>query len=246
MQSHVIVDVNVSDDQALALLESRRDWYRIPARESEFTRLPDPRPKDGDWVEFTRRIERAGYWLSPMDMPEEEAIAAAYRYLAQVANQYREDVPANRFVSVPGDFSPGLGIDEVAVRAVVTALNVPTTAALRRVLLQVRQQWHQAVCHRLRHLAPDIDTSLRTFWYVDDDGCSQFMKVRARRIGRYHPGHGPYGWDDEAEPPYLETLLYQQVYQVSGWGTVLVHPLDVKDGKEQISKNGGNTWMRVS
>ncbi len=214
-----------------ALLQERRDWRRLQSRERDKTQ---PTKKLGDWVEFKQIIVRAGYWLSPADMPEEEALERAYQQVVLTANQYRAGMPSDRIVKSPvGNL--GLGIDEYIVRAVVKALGPRSERnILRGALWGARQEWANEMRWLVGKRDPTIDLDLRTFWYrgLPETFAGQISRVCGRWIGRYHkgsPASSGYWGITEPEPPYLENWLYQQIYEVQVWhaGTMLVHPLDV-------------------
>lgn len=222
--------VKINGEEVAALLRARTNWFRQESREHDRTKVDK---REGDWVSFRQRIVRAGYWLSPMDMPEEAALARAYQMVALSANQYRAGVPSDRIIKGPNGY-PGLGIDELVVRAVVKSLGPRSEMnILRGALWGVRNEWANEMRWQVGKKDPRIDLTLRTFYYEDlpEPLVGQVEHIRGKWIGRYHGGSpGSWGIESycETEPPYLENWVYQQVYIVNVRGEpYLVHPLDI-------------------
>jgi hypothetical protein len=207
----------------------KEDWIRIPHREEHSFRAPGrPRSDDfyGDYISTKRIIVRAGYFYSPMDMPEEEALAKVYQRLALRFPELSEAEKVS-------DLLDWLSFNEIQL--------------FRHVLYEVRGEWH----HAIEQTLPQHARNLRTFWYVDlpDPISTQMSGIRMKQIGYRFPGNrGSYWGPDDYDPPYLSQQVAQKLYKIEryeslqgGAFTYYIHPLDIlppdsRTSYEQINR----------
>lgn len=224
-----------ADTSLEGMLARRASWYRMEAREKTNSRATLAEPKT---ILFRRAIVRAGYFIQPTDMPEDAALEKALEIVMEEANASWQYAPAERRVQSQSGLWMGLGIDLVAVKAIVNAMSTNQGHMfhlLRRPLQQARRAWLEDVKDELKGRDCTIPLNLRTFWYTDlgYQAVGQIMAVKNRWVGEYmpgSPGSASYDGDYDPDPAGLNQWSHHQIYEVCaiGAGRMFVHPDDVE------------------
>lgn len=215
----------------------REKWVRIEEREKEST----PAPEINGWLETQRIIFRAGYWISPMDMPMDELRERAIRHVVNAMNKYHKKLPELTIIhgtlydhidlldedtdSYEGPFT------KASVSLLLEILRLSERGMFNRVFYSIRRKWYLEQ-KRTGHPQP---VDIRTFWYYDLPQPKNFMVLKKQRkqTGKYNFG---YTWTDyDYDPPYLNQWTSQELYRITDhwvpekddYVKLFVHPLDI-------------------
>lgn len=195
---------------------ARKDWQRVPARETGKTAAP---LKVGARVAWSRSIERVGYYFSPLDMPAADLEIAAYGLLRHRTAD----------------------VSERDLRTVLDALGDQSRHywVFQELYREVRQSWLELQRGDYLHAHPESRAwlNLRTFWYREHARLEGVIVARKNHVvgAWYPPSHD---WDtDDVEPGGLAGKFNQVVYVVEidhprHWpdygGLRKVHPADAE------------------
>lgn len=215
---------------------NREDWFRIEERERH--KFPCKKLEPGSWVNHSRTIVRAGYWLEPIDMSIQEALQIAEAHLLHYMNEWMLDPNMKTWIwrtrPLKIDITEVAGpFDREAIDVLANILGVDEDYLLRNLAYRVRGKW---VAEQKMKPQPH-PTFLRTFWYIEHpEISSQVYGIVPRKVGAHIPASGTYAGDiDDYDPPGFDLWTSQQLYH-TGYRDfcsqkncmIYVHPLDVE------------------
>jgi hypothetical protein len=228
------------------LFKDKSEWYRMEEREK--TTYPvDKTIPTGSWLDADRVIVRAGYYISPTDMPydllREEILERIGKQAKQAEIWLNKGFSATDVIGrtdlIPF-FEGTLSKETVLAVLLCTGGQEEIEHLARRHAWEIRRQWMQK--------QPEY-AHIRTFWYVDCPGyMAQYYDIKMKLIGQHYPGGHFASWEGEGdyEPPSLDVVGRQQVYRLNGWAgitrpfdtegmkdwDVFLHPLDLKSHRD--------------
>ena len=175
--------------------------YRIPDRDT--VKSPRLTLREGDWVSFSRIVQRVGYEFGTHSVTKEEWFDAGLAIAAQKAN-----------------------LEPEIVRKVTTVLG------LRSPFRWLRQEiYAQLIRPKIQASKNPLARSM-WFADLPSPHTGQIERRAARWTGQYDTGWGPSNWDDDCQPPTLCHAKHQHLYEVrdqTSGQRVLVYPDDVLD-----------------
>lgn len=228
----------------------RDKWYRIPERENKSWRVP--KIEYGSWVNAERVIVRAGYYVSPVDMPVDLLEQRLIRHVLNSVNFYYKskkrpvfDIRSALFDGSPlplrdtDDLVDG-PMDEEMLDLCMHSLSTWPDSFWNKLAFRVRGKWYNEEKARIAKENPSIALDYKTFWYVDHTVSQQMRDIYIRRTGKYHAPHGGYDyWGDyDYDPGGLGLGTSQKLIHIGSWGRhvalqdykdfqVYIHPADV-------------------
>ncbi len=219
-------------------LDNKELWLRLPERED--TKSPATF-KIGDKIFWQRTVARAGYYIQPTDIPEDELERRSKERLVNEANLYLKhginwNHGATRYDAT--EKCDGTVTVEIVDAVIRSCSHDPNSLDWRRILKSVNYRIREEWMNEQRQKETKHPIGLRTLWYVDHERAEGVIIGKKQVwIGEYYSAYGGgYGDENNYEPAGLNTKCHQTLYKISNelyynMGLpyeTLVHPLDLK------------------
>ncbi len=196
-------------------LDNKELWHRIEERED--TKSPATF-KIGDKISWKRSVGRAGYYIQPTDIPEDELERHSKEHLIDESNYFHAHPQSlERHARFVGDRASGPITLEIINAVILACSRDERSPDWRRVLKNVNYRIREEWMNEQRQKETKHPTGLRTLWYVDHElAQGEIIGKKQVWIGEFFPASGGSGYEwDEYEPAGLDVKCHQTLYEVS-------------------------------